>query len=399
MQTATSPLNSLFPPQLSYSALIPARNETEVIRDTIRAVSGINYPKHLTEALILCRFDDFATIRNAQAAIDEFQLDNFRVVTFGGELINKPHALNEGLKVANHEVITVFDAEDEPHPDIYNVVDTVFTRDQADIVQSGVQLMNYRSNWFSTLNVLEYFFWFRSGLNFFSRVGKVTPLGGNTVFFRKNLLQKIGGWDEYCLTEDADVGFRLTEAGAKTVTVYDEQHTTREESPSDIINFIKQRTRWNQGFLQICLKGDWQYLPSLRQKLVALYILLSPIIQSLLLLYIPIALWVAFTLKLPVVVSLFSFIPLYIFLLQLVVYIVGLYEFTNSYGLKLPFWMPFKLLVVFYPYQLMLAYSAFRAMWRLITRANLWEKTLHTNAHREIPVNLFTKGMYAVEAD
>lgn len=244
--------------------------------------------------------------------------------------------------------------------------------------------MNYRSHWFSALNVMEYFFWFKSGLHFFSRIGEITPLGGNTVFFKREWLKRIGGWDKNCLTEDADIGFRLTLAGAKTRVVYDEQHATQEETPSSVTGFIKQRTRWNQGFLQIFLKGDWKRLPKLRQKIISAYILLSSVTQTTLLFYMPLGIYIAFTQKLPVIVSLFSFMPIYLFLLQLLVFIVGLYEFTRAYKLKFPFWMPLKVLFTFYPYQLLLMFSSFRAFYRVLFSHNSWEKTLHTNAHRKM---------------
>ncbi len=384
-------------PKHAFTALIPAKNETSVIQDTIRAINKINYPDHLKEALILCRYDDLATIQKAQETIDELNVQNIRVVTFNGLPINKPHALNQGLSVAKHDIVTIFDAEDEPHFDIYNIINTVMIRDNADVIQSGVQLMNYRSNWFSTLNVLEYFFWFKSGLNFFTKVGGVTPLGGNTVFFKTDLIRSWGGWDETCLTEDAAIGFKLAEADAKIITVYDEQHVTKEETPSTISSFVKQRTRWNQGFLQIFFEGEWLNFSKLSQRVTAVYILLSPVFQLLLLIYTPIAIWVAFTQNLPIVISLFSFIPFFLLILQIAVYVVGLYEFTKAYKLRFPFWMPFKIMFTFYPYQLMLAFSSLRAVFRILVSNNNWEKTKHLNAHRAKVVNLFPKGVYATK--
>ena len=373
-----------YQPKHSFTALIPARHEEKVIKDTIKAVNNINYPDHLKETLVLCREDDQGTITKAQEAIKELGQKNIRLIVFNSFPINKPHGLNYGLKEAKNEIVTIFDAEDEPHPDIYNIVNTVMIRDQVDVVQSGVQLMNYRSHWFSALNVMEYFLWFKSGLHFFLRIGNVTPLGGNTVFFKKQWLEKIGGWDENCLTEDADIGIRLILAGAKTRVIYDEQHTTQEETPTDVISFIKQRTRWNQGFLQIFLKGDWKKLPLLRQKFIAAYLLLSPVVQTILLFYMPLGMLLAFTQKLPILVSLLSFIPLYLFLLQVLVFIVGLYKFSRAYNLKYPLWIPIKVLVTFYPYQLMLIISSFKAFYRVAVGRNAWEKTLHTNAHREM---------------
>lgn len=120
---------------------------------------------------------------------------------------NRPDKLNYGLKFANKKIVVIFDAEDNPHKDIFNVVNTVMLRDDTDVVQSGVQLMNFRSKWFSALNVLKYFFWFKSVLHLFIQNG-VVVLGGNTIFFKKNLLKKIGVWDSKMLTEDANIGIR-----------------------------------------------------------------------------------------------------------------------------------------------------------------------------------------------
>ncbi|OGK36763.1 hypothetical protein A3F03_03645 [Candidatus Roizmanbacteria bacterium RIFCSPHIGHO2_12_FULL_41_11] len=368
--------------KFSFTALIPAKNEEKVIQDTIKAVNKISYPDELKETLVLCRIGDEGTIAKAQGAIREINKKNVRLILFNSYPINKPHALNNGLKEAKKEIVTVFDAEDQPHPDIYNIANTLLVREKVDVIQSGIQLINYRSHWFSALNVMEYFFWFKSGLHFFSKFGKVIPLGGNTVFIKRNWLEKIGGWDENCLTEDADIGFRLTKIGAKTRVIYDEKHTTQEETPVDIASFIKQRTRWNQGFLQIFLKNEWSKLPKTRQKITAVYVLLSHQIQTFFLLYIPFAIWFAFTQKMPIIVSLFSFVPFFLFLLQIVTFIVGFYEFTKAYKQKFTFWMLIKIIITFYPFQLLLMISSFRALYRVIFSQNAWDKTLHTNAHR-----------------
>ncbi len=373
----------LVKPYYSFTALLPARHEEKVIQDTIEAINRINYPQELKEILVICRSDDTGTIAKARETINRLGNRHIRLVIFDDLPINKPHGLNKGLREAGNDIVTIFDAEDEPHPDIYRIVNTVLIRDKVDVVQSGVQLMNFRSYWFSTLNVLEYFFWFKSGLHFFTNVGKVCPLGGNTVFFKREWLEKIGGWDETCLTEDADVGIRLTLAGAKIKVIYDEKHVTQEETPHDVKSFVRQRTRWDQGFLQILRKTDWKKLPNLRQKLMAAYILLSPEISAFLFFYIPFALVIAFTQKLPVFVSFLSYIPFYLFVFQLIVCGIGIYEFTKVYQLKSPFWMPFKVMLSFYPYQFLLMFSSFRAGYRLFLNQIGWEKTAHTNIHRK----------------
>jgi cellulose synthase/poly-beta-1,6-N-acetylglucosamine synthase-like glycosyltransferase len=308
--------------------------------------------------------------------------NNSLVILVNSYPINKPFSLNQGLLQAKNKIITIFDAEDEPHSEIYNVVNTVLVKEKVDVVQSGVQLMNYNSNWFSTLNVLEYFLWFKSGLQFFTDIGKVSILGGNTVFFKKSYLNKIGGWDENSLTEDADIGIRLTLAGAKTKVIYDERHVTKEETPSNIDSFIKQRTRWNQGFWQIMLKGDWLKLPTLKQRLVAGYILMAPYIPILLFAYILFGIWISFTNPVPVFITLIAYTPFYILVAIICLQIFALWEFTKFYNLKYYWYLPFKLVITFFPYMAILAFSSVRSLIRLIINSNSWEKTIHLNTHR-----------------
>lgn len=371
-------------PTLSITALIPALNEEKVITDTLKAISAIDYPKQLKETLVLIREEDIDTAKKAREAIRDLPEENIRIISFNSLPKNKPHTLNTGLKEASKDLVGVFDAEDEPHPQLYKIINTVMLRENPDVIQSGVQLINFRSNWFSVFNVAEYYFWYKSGLHFFRRAGNVTPLGGNTVFFKTALLKEINGWDENCLTEDADIGFRLTKQGANVRVLYDERHVTKEETPTDIKGFIRQRSRWHQGFLQILLRDNWRTLPTFRQKVVALYILMSQFLQVLLALFMPFTLWIALTLKLPVLVSMLSFLPLYIIGLQIATTIVGVFEFTRAYRMKFPVWYPIKIVLLYFPYQLMLLFSSIRAASNQLLGHVNWEKTKHINAHRSI---------------
>src|SRR5258706_2681981 len=61
--------NKFIQPNLSFSALIPARFEEKVISDTIIALSAIDYPEYLKEILILCRDDDIETIKKIEKVI------------------------------------------------------------------------------------------------------------------------------------------------------------------------------------------------------------------------------------------------------------------------------------------------------------------------------------------
>jgi cellulose synthase/poly-beta-1,6-N-acetylglucosamine synthase-like glycosyltransferase len=378
-------LQKVLPPRVymgggwhKYSIILPAKNEAKVIGATIKSMANLNYPKHLYEVLVVVRNDDIATLKAAEKAISS---DNIRVVKIDGTTVNKPYSLNMGWLYAKGDIITVFDAEDEPHPDILRSVDEVFIRDHVDIVQAGVQLVNVGSHWFAGLNCLEYYYWFKSILPFMSGLG-ATPLGGNTVFFKRKVLEKLDGWREECLTEDADIGIRASAAGFKTKMIYVEDMATQEETPANEGEFIRQRTRWDQGYLQILIRGDWLKLSTISEQFLSFYLLMQPIIHQfavLAMLSIPfvavgfgVALWLA----------MFSWLPFYFLVLQFGLYFVGLVDLKKHYGLSFTRWVYVFLPVFFIPYQLMLAFSALRAFGRMFLGITNWEKTEHWNVHR-----------------
>jgi cellulose synthase/poly-beta-1,6-N-acetylglucosamine synthase-like glycosyltransferase len=267
------------------------------------------------------------------------------------------------------------------HRDVFNVANTVMQRDGAGIVQAGVQLMDFQSTWFAVHNVLEYFFWFKSRLHFHARVGMV-PLGGNTVFMRRKLIEMVGGWDEQCLTEDADIGIRLSTLGEPITITYDAAHATREETPPTLAQFIKQRTRWNQGFLQVLRKRIWTRFPRRSQRCLAAYTLTYPFVQSLFgLLWVP-ALICTFALKLNVAVAMISLLPLYALVFQFAACLLGLFDFARAYRLKVRLRDLIVFTISFLPYQILLSLGAIRAVYREQRGRTNWEKTAHTGAHR-----------------
>jgi cellulose synthase/poly-beta-1,6-N-acetylglucosamine synthase-like glycosyltransferase len=372
------------PATLSFTVMLPARHEEQVIQTTIERVVRANYPRNLLEIVVICKTDDQGTIQKAEEKIARLRsegITHVRVLTFSTPPTNKPHGLNVGLAATSHEVVTIFDSEDDIHPDIFNVINTVMLTEKVNVVQSGVQLMNFDSNWYSTLNVLEYFFWFKSRLHYHARAG-MTPLGGNTVFFTRTVLDRAGGWDEHNLTEDADVGIRISTMRERVRVVYDDRYVTREETPPSLDHFIRQRTRWSQGFLQTLKKRDWARLPTFEQRLLAIYTLAFPSVQAVLGLYVVVSIATMVTVKTPVLVAITLSLPLYLLLAHLLLAIIGLYEFTEAHHLKPTWTTPLIMALTYLPYQWVLSYASVRATVRELRGINNWEKTAHVGAHR-----------------
>ncbi|MFC1414119.1 glycosyltransferase [Streptacidiphilus sp. N1-12] len=367
-------------PRLSFSLLVPARHEEAVLRHTVRRLLTQDHPDF--EVLVIVGDDDPGTTAVAEELAAEDT--RVRVVVDSSVPKNKPKALNTALKECRGEITGVFDAEDEVAPALLTHIDATFRAERAHVVQGGVQLMNYRSSWWALRNCLEYFFWFSSRLHFHARNGFI-PLGGNTVFLRTDLLRRAGGWDADCLAEDCELGIRLSTAGAKVAVAYNAGLATREETPPTLRGLVKQRTRWNQGYLQVLRRGEWRRLPSRGRRLMARYLLAMPYLQAFSGVLVPVSAVTGLLLKAPVPFVLMTFLPLAPTLATMVVEVVGLSEFNRMFGLKVRIRDYLKLVAGAVPYQLVLSFAALRAAYREARGEQVWEKTEHVGAHLDDP--------------
>ena len=363
---------------LSFSLLVPARHEEAVLEHTVSGLLKSTHPNF--EIVIIVGHDDPGTADVARK-LALLAPGRIVVITDSNPRKNKPRALNGAIPYCRGEVVGVFDAEDQVHPLLLEHVDHAFRSTGADVVQGGVQLINFHSSWYSLHNCLEYFFWFRSRLHLQERHGFI-PLGGNTVFVRSEVLRHVNGWDPECLAEDCELGVRLSALGATISVCYDPYLVTREETPHSIGALLKQRTRWNQGFLQVLRKNDWRRLPTRRQRMLARYTLAQPFMQAFAGIGVPLAIVCALAVKVPVGIALVTFLPALPTVAMVVFELVGVREFCRVYLVR-PRLRDYVRLAVGTPfYQLMLAAAACRAVIREARGQRGWEKTAHSGAHR-----------------
>lgn len=75
-------------------------------------------------------------------------------------------------------------------------------------------------------------------------------LGGTSNHFRVAALTGVGGWDEWNVAEDADLGIRLARYGYRIGSLNSD---TSEEAPHEFGNWFWQRVRWQKGWMQTCI--------------------------------------------------------------------------------------------------------------------------------------------------
>jgi hypothetical protein len=145
---------------------------------------------------------------------------------------------------------------------------------------------------------------------------------------------------------------------------------------------VKQRTRWNQGFLQVLRKKVWRGLPSRRQRWLARYTLAQPFLQGIAGVAIPLSIAAAIAFHAPVGVALFTFLPAIPTIAMITFEVVGMREFCRLYYVRTMRRDYARVLLSTPAYHLLLAFGACRAVWRELLGRRGWEKTAHAGVHR-----------------
>lgn len=231
-----------------YSVLVPILNEANMVPRLMNRLERLDYPADKLEILLICEEIDAATIRAVRMNLrPPFRL----IITPKGTPQTKPRALNYALPHSDGEIITVYDAEDKPHPEQLKTALAAFNQnpDWAGL-QAPLNYYNSEINWLTRQFSLEYAALFHVWVPFLAKLGAPFPLGGTSNHIRRSALESCGGWDAHNVTEDADLSFRLSARGSKIGFI---DCPTEEEAVCNLQDWNKQRSRWMKGFMQTWL--------------------------------------------------------------------------------------------------------------------------------------------------
>jgi cellulose synthase/poly-beta-1,6-N-acetylglucosamine synthase-like glycosyltransferase len=70
--------------------------------------------------------------------------------------------------------------------------------------------------------------------------------------WRRELVERLGGFHSDTLAEDADLTIRVIRAGYRVT--YEDRAIALTEAPATVASFVKQRFRWTYGMMQVALK-------------------------------------------------------------------------------------------------------------------------------------------------
>lgn len=228
---------------------VPAYNEpADMMIETLNALAALDYPDF--EVLVIDNNTrDEAVWRPVQKHC-ELLGERFRFFHVSPLSGFKAGALNYALRNTHKdaEVIAAIDSDYQVEPNWLNDLVGAFENPRIAIVQSPQDYRDQDDNAFKSMCFAEYRGFFEIGMVTRNERNAIIQHGTMTLV-RRSALEEVGGWGEWCITEDAELGLRIFEAGYEAM--YLSYSYGRGLMPDTFIDYKKQRLRWAYGAMQI----------------------------------------------------------------------------------------------------------------------------------------------------
>jgi cellulose synthase/poly-beta-1,6-N-acetylglucosamine synthase-like glycosyltransferase len=242
------------------SVHVPCYNEPpEMMIETIRALEKLQY-RDFEVLVIDNNTKDEAVWRPVESYIASLGRPNFRFFHLPKWPGFKAGALNFALTETHPdaEIVATIDSDYVVRPDWLTNLAAHFADPQVALVQAPQDYRDANDDLFKRLCFWEYAGFFHLGMK--SRDEKNAIIQhGTMALIRKSALSQVGGWGEWCITEDAELGLRLFKAGYRAV--YTEHSYGKGLMPDSFDAYRKQRYRWAYGAMTIMKRHMRDLLP------------------------------------------------------------------------------------------------------------------------------------------
>ncbi len=228
---------------------VPAYNEPpEMLVETLNALSRLDYPDF--EVLVIDNNTKDPRVWRPVAEHCRCLGPRFRFFHVDPLQGFKAGALNYALARtdAKAEIVAVIDSDYQVDPRWLHDLIPHFDRPEIGIVQAPQDYRDGEGNAFKAMCHAEYKGFFHIGMVTRNERNAIIEHGTMTMV-RTSVLKQVGGWAEWCITEDAELGLRVFMGGYEAV--YTEQSYGRGVMPDTFLDYKKQRYRWAYGSMQI----------------------------------------------------------------------------------------------------------------------------------------------------
>ena len=170
----------------TYTVMLPLFREAHMVQGLITSLSQLDYPAQKLDIIFICEANDPDTISAAQMlAKPPFRVLVVPPTRTGGPPQTKPRALNYALARSHGTLVTIFDAEDRPHPQQLRQAASAFAAHPGwSALQAPLDYFNTRDSGLAAQFGLEYAALFHVLLPFYDTLDLPFPLGGTSNHMR-----------------------------------------------------------------------------------------------------------------------------------------------------------------------------------------------------------------------
>jgi exo-beta-1,3-glucanase (GH17 family)/cellulose synthase/poly-beta-1,6-N-acetylglucosamine synthase-like glycosyltransferase len=231
------------------SVHVPAYNEPpDMMIETLNALAALDYPRF--EVIVMDNNTRDPEVWRPVESHCKTLGARFRFFHEDKLAGFKAGALNYALAKTSPEaeVVAVIDSDYAVTPNWLRDLIPQFKKPSVAIVQAPQDYRDDGDNLFKAMCYAEYRGFFYIGMVTRNERNAIIQHGTMTMV-RKSVLEEVGGWAEWCITEDAELGLKIFEKGYEAL--YVAKSYGQGVMPDTFIDFKKQRYRWAYGAIQI----------------------------------------------------------------------------------------------------------------------------------------------------
>ncbi|MDO8566882.1 MAG: glycosyltransferase [bacterium] len=234
----------------SVAVIVPCWNEAATVAATCDSLLALEYPKDKLEIILV---NDGST-DGTQEAMTRF-VGHPQIRIIHKENGGKHTALNAGIAATRAELVGCLDADSFVETDALKEIVACFDNPRV-VAATAAMSIHQPKNILQHMQNAEYTFGITLRHAFASVNGLyVTP--GPFSFYRRDIIDKLGGFSYGHQTEDMEMALRIQHAGYKIENAPRARVYTK--APATVMKLVNQRTRWISGFLRNIL-GEYRGL-------------------------------------------------------------------------------------------------------------------------------------------
>ncbi|NWF88168.1 MAG: glycosyltransferase [Ignavibacteriaceae bacterium] len=227
------------------SVIVPFRNESENILQSLKSITSQNYPPDKFEIIFV---NDFSTDDSLDKLVKANNHENVRILSLKVRKYNrafKKQAVNYGIDCSKGEIIVTTDADCKHNKNwLRNLLSNY---DDNTALVSGPVSFIPNKNLFSKVLSLEFAGIILAGAGLIG-IGKPIICNGANLTFRKKVFNEINGYANQIHLSSGEDELLMQQIAA--ITKYNIKFCWNDESvvltypPKNLIDFFQQRSRW-----------------------------------------------------------------------------------------------------------------------------------------------------------